>query len=439
MNFHIVCPVWGESYSLPFLDDLLPLHISVLATIEHDILERFSFHIYTKEQDQPCFERHPNIEKLRRLMPVTAHPVPLDNTGSKFYYLVECYEYARITAIQDVAVMLCLQPDLVIPAGAFLRLLALHEKGFHYVLAFGLPVCMESFLIQARNQSTSLAGRSFVQLCLNNTHPDWSNHYWETGFYYDGVDFLCWPLPNQQGFLIRSLLLYPILIDPLYSPEVSFYWTPDVEYVYRAARGDMRQVYIFQDAEELLIASLAPRHELRWSKQRTDGLEKTDYIAKWAQLTTDAFHREFFKQRFFLHGHDLDDSIAPVVDESDQIIQRILHKIDALPNRYQEVIALAKNRTIAIFGAGSFGQLVSRALLVSGAEPAVFFDNDATKWGQRFGPIPVIAPEADSLTRYFVVIASMWFENLRTQLNDCHLTEGLDYVVIKPTDIWKTS
>lgn len=80
-----------------------------------------------------------------------------------------------------------------------------------------------------------------------------------------------------------------------------------------------------------------------------------------------------------------------------------------------------------IFGIGKAGQ---ELISVFPLQVAYIIDNDSTKWGSVYDGIEICSPERllqDNKEKLHIFIASMYFEQIKSQLNNMGFNEGVNY------------
>jgi len=90
---------------------------------------------------------------------------------------------------------------------------------------------------------------------------------------------------------------------------------------------------------------------------------------------------------------------------------------------------IRESDSIAIFGAGSYGAIISSSLISLGYNVKYFIDNDSRKWGQRKNENLVISPQ--SLLELYdetmqILVCSTWHKEIAQQL----VSSGINNFVI---------
>ena len=437
MRFHIVVPVWGEVYIDRWMRHVLPAHfgagnLPAFAAHGHEAV----LHIHTLSGDVERFGAYSALEAARDLLPVAihGHELRVDDLP-QFYLLTELYNRAITGAGEENAAMIMWQPDCVLSGGAMERIIELREGGCRAVMVPGLLVETEAFirLLPALGQPLP-RGRAFTELALGCLHdPEIEEHMWSDARLSEAPSFLYWRDAPGGALLVRAFHPHPIMIDPV-DRDCRCHWTPDAEYVRRAC-PDFRDIYCVSDSDELVVTSFSPANATRF--QRSAPVSSSiDGVARWIHIGADAYHRRFFANRYWVHDRPLDGACKALQAQSDRVVESVLRRADELESLVATLISGARGREIAIFGAGALGQLLARALVLNDCPPVIFLDNDPTKWGRIFGLVPIAKPEVERLAGRFVVVASLWSDEICESLDALGLRELEDYRKVAPDAVW---
>ncbi|GAB6039372.1 hypothetical protein [Endothiovibrio diazotrophicus] len=429
-RLHVIVPVWGRDYIHRFMSNAVPAHLTggnLLALIGEDA--RLCF--YTREEDRHCFEEFPSYHQVARALAVEVVAVPEIDYSNKLYALTEIYAFAIRRANREGAAMIFFQPDTAFPDGTFSWIMDLWRSGWRAVVAHSFCSDRQRFweLYRTRN---GVDGREFTRLLLASEHEETSRFLWDEECVLDPVDSLYWRV-DDVGYVVRSFRLMPVFVDPD-DKSATIHWTPDVDYLQRACR-DVSSVYVVRDSDELLIASLMERGEVR-KKRPICARPAAEVVAMWANFATHEMHIDYFSRPIFVHGEDLDERWAEAVDASGMVVERVLEAKGRIYNGFLDVLSRAGGRRISIFGAGDLGLLVSRGLVMYGALAHAHYDNDRNKRGRVYGGVPVLEPPGSPAANEFIVVASMWWEEIREQLIRSGFVEGGDFLVLKSGDIY---
>ncbi|MBF0266163.1 MAG: hypothetical protein HQL46_12935 [Gammaproteobacteria bacterium] len=436
MNFHLVCPVWNKVYIDLFFDRLLPYYLKSkdLNNIE-GLRHTVSIQFYTLEDDRQTIANKSILATLKKRFNVAIHSNTIDKNLPKLLILTRLYEQARLDAINADAIIITVQPDTLYPENTFNDLIKLYEVGYRYVLAYGIPVNAETFLEELSNTPPLNNPREFSNLCLNHLHNEITKHQWNENYFSMGVDYIAWQIPDSNDYIIRAFRLHPMMLSP--KNDILMYWTPDLDYIYRCCHADFRDVYVYENSNEKILASLQLSDNERF--QLSDGSVKTRmFIAKWIHYATDPLHRKLFRTNIAIHSKTRQAISSELQKQIDTICNDILQLSSDNTNHFIATInqALSSNKKIAIYGAGAFGQMVANAFILNGCIPDAFFDTDKNKWGNIGRMIQVLAPNHDTLINYFIIIASNYFKEIESFLKKNQLNSQTDYITIMPEWIY---
>jgi len=422
--------IWGKEYIYDFMEQILPLHFSpgnLLAFSENNCSVEFVF--YTLLDDVERFSHYSSYRKLKNLMPVSVKGVKTRHTD-KFYIMTELHNLAVLDAENKDSTMIFFFADVVFSEGYFSRLIELRNEGYRAVLGFALLTNKDEF-IQSYHLSS---GRKFVQQALSCVHDEVRTHDWDDSLVSEAPNSITFPLHENRGLLIRSFHWTPIMLAPI-EKGIQSYWTIDVDLVRRTCL-DYRCIYIVTDSDDMAIASLSKKDDYRQKQILTKGAT-LEVFAQWSLLGADPFHLKFFQEKLWFLFEQKNPSLTATEEISDKVVKDIFLLRKSISNVFEDIVTLSQGRDIIIFGAGGYGQLVSRTLIHYDCHTAAFFDNDPNKWGMKYGPVQVKKPDFSNSNNCFFIITAERYNEIVVGLKKYGLVENNDFFIFKSKHINK--
>jgi hypothetical protein len=297
-TYHLVTPVWGESYTRLYLEVVIPAQLAAgnLSAFSDNPNNRYV--IFTRATDAERIRASAVYAQLNNLMTVSIQlieeeiRVPHDTMSNCFRRGINEAEAA------DAAVVF-LTPDLVFANGSFAALKRLCEQGADVVYIPGIRTLKHSVssVLKTYFQDGRIAvpPRELMRIALDHLHPLADSSWWEEG---DG-DLLpaniYWRVGNE-GLLGRCSHLHPLLVAPQRKKPI-FFGTVDDDFVPAACPNETRD-YVVTDSDELLAIELSNpgRHFLTGFRKGS-----IDDVVTWAEQFTDTRHRSLFRRQVRLH------------------------------------------------------------------------------------------------------------------------------------------
>jgi hypothetical protein len=246
--------------------------------------------------------------------------------------MAECHRRAVVAAMKDSALIVFMFPDTVWSAGFLPKLQKYADDGIKVLLLPGLRVVKEAVvpLVLARRSADgtrlSIPARELAAIGLSNLHAftqtmivnsDKFDDLWPSNIY--------WKV-DGEGLLARCFHLHPLLVDPTGLKELPAS-TLDSDLVCRLplAPKDFR---IVTDSDEMTHYDLCT--EAMKPTRKPSGFSAFR-IAAWAANNTNADHRRYFREKFFLHSTERSARWDAVERESDSAVRAISWMLLARP------------------------------------------------------------------------------------------------------------
>lgn len=301
-GFHIVVPVWGESYTRLFVELCLPTLIAPGNIPGLPFPDRHVFAIYTTERDRQAIEAAPVFARLTAHIKVEFHPVRarVDGIASPYDLQSDCYrrEIRRADAADRAVVFLT--PDLIVADGSLRGLARIAGTSARAVVGVGIRLdktSMRDYLLanHRSGDAVTIAPRDLVRAALDRLHPMAKAHFSDADGDEIGLSNLYWRVAGE-GLLARCFHLHPFLVYPRIK-NAPFSRSVDGDYV-EAACPDPSDIHVIADSDEFCA----------WELSDPDRREPTipyplraEDLSKWVDENVGPRHRVQIRTPIRIH------------------------------------------------------------------------------------------------------------------------------------------
>lgn len=333
MPFYYVMVVWGESYVGMLLDLALPTFLAPHNLPALSNLNESRFVFVTTPADRLRIEASPIFHKLRDVIePVFIEPEWMSDDTP--YYLKAARGHRMgaeaAAAAEGYCIYLC--PDCLISDGSFLRLETLARAGKEAVMTTGLRLVTETVYEELRvgnrlapGRPLVFTGRELAGFGLRHLHPEVQRYYWDHPHFTLHPQLCIWPVPGEEGVVIRAFHLHPIMVS---MKGVGDLGTLDISTIDGDFLGnhvtDWDRIHVETDSDNFLIFSLTGAQERLAPPypNRPDVRE----IGKMAyNSTVNPLHRSYFPKAIRLHAGEVTPKWAEVEAESGGVVYPVLN------------------------------------------------------------------------------------------------------------------
>lgn len=327
-------PVWGAGHVGLFLNVCLPSLLAPgnLPGMQANPQNRYL--VYTRPEDEADLRAGPAFQKLSDIVSVEVILINEEITVPH-RTMSDCHIDSIRRADEAGAAAVFLPPDCVWSNGSLARLEQLANQGKSVVHMSGIRLDRDGIVpeLAARysenNLVLSMNARELVGLGLRHLHPIALTHFWNEYAEVGGLmpANLVWTVPGE-GLLLRCFHLHPLLVKSQV-PFAKFDSTIDDDLALRAC-PDASRDYVVTDSDELFAFEMSGLSRVVGTvcaKGDTEG------VAAWAEVGTNARHRELIRYRIRLHAGPVNASVwAPIEAESDKVVAEVA-ALNALPKR----------------------------------------------------------------------------------------------------------
>jgi hypothetical protein len=286
--FYFIVVLWGERFCNYFLDLCLPTLLSPGNLPTLSTKRRSRFLIWTYSDDWMRIKASPIFRLLEQYVDPVFSEIPPCPPGenSKYIHMGIGHRRGLDLAYQENAYPLLLTPDSIFSDGTLRRLQELASGGVELVLLPAIPFAEEPLFdnlqklgISPRNRNgmaepICIGSRELVHAALGSLHSQTKSYEWDAPYFFTEPPAVWWRIPGENGILVNSLSWAAPFIDfsSVQSHDTSTFneWTFDGDYVYRNL-GNIKNIHLVLDSDEMFIASWAPLDEkpyslrLQWS------------------------------------------------------------------------------------------------------------------------------------------------------------------------------
>jgi hypothetical protein len=256
-TYHAVTHVWGRDYLDVFLNICIP---NQLAPGNIPALPQGSrYRILTQSAHVPELDAHPNVNALRRAIPVDIIVVDaLDRKGGVadgHDLMIACHRRAIEDILANDAAIIMLSADFVFSDNAMAAIVRRHREGYRAVVNTGLRLAKESFLEHLRESRApldALSPRELVRMAWPHLHPHTESMFADARSFSTFPVGVCWRV-GDAGMLARFMHLHPLMVDPM--SRAALKGTNDGRYVFRVV-PDFSKVHVVTDSDELQMFEL---------------------------------------------------------------------------------------------------------------------------------------------------------------------------------------
>jgi len=329
--------VWGDSYVDNFLSISLPSllahgNLTNLPNNHHCL-----FLIHTRPADVVVFERSPQFQALKNMMPVKFMEVNLDaSIYPDKYSILNAAQSQAIQRSRGFDAVIFAYADFVWGEGAIRNGLTRLAEGNDAVVMPVPPLVFEDFFdLLERNSEQyfnfdagfaqlNISSRKLVELGKKIMHPMMRDNI--IGLDRNTVNpaYVLWAGPHDD-LLIRCFHIHPLVLRV--QNENPVFWQPfrgtlDEEFVPRVLKASDR-VYCVSDSDEAAVVSLSERN-LRVAYFPEGYSLNAYYIARWAEALASPLHKIVFDEHSIWHSEDLDlDAWEPAMAQSKRLASHV--------------------------------------------------------------------------------------------------------------------
>jgi hypothetical protein len=326
-----VYAVWGDAYVALFKELALPTIVAQVDGLADGDKSRYSCKIYTTARDAENIRGSAAYAALAGAIHVEFLLIDdlavSDRYGveKKYGMMAECHRRAIGAALRDEAVIVFILPDTLWSAGFLPKLQRHVDAGIKVVLLPGLRVVKEAVapLVAERFRSSdgtrlSIPARELVAIGMAHLHVFTERMIVNSGSFDD-----LWPSNvywrvEGEGLLARCFHLHPLLVDPAGLKDLPSS-TLDSDLICRLPLS-AEDFHLVADSDEMTHYDLCT--EAMKPTREPSGFSAFR-IAAWAANNTNADHRRYFNEKFFLHSTERSPRWDAVERESDSAVRAI--------------------------------------------------------------------------------------------------------------------
>ena len=334
-GFHIIVPVWGESYTRLFAEVSLPTLLAPgnIPALPHR--ERHVFSIYTTPDSRCLIESTPAFARLKEFIRVEFHPVRarVDQIGNPYDVQSDCYRRAiRHADAVDKAIVF-LTPDIVMSDGSLRGLARIAASSARAVIGVGVRLDkaqvrdrLLAHHCSATGDAIAITPHALARLALKTLHPIAKAHMFHAEGEHLGPSNLYWRV-GSEGLLARCFHLHPFLVYPRVK-NAPFAKSIDGDYL-EAACPDPDDIHVITDSDEFSAWELSDADRRLPMVPRS--LPLAD-LAKWVRDKTTQRHRGLIQKVIRLHCGVTDHALWQRVErESSEAVGKLLASAELLP------------------------------------------------------------------------------------------------------------
>lgn len=182
------------------------------------ILKDFDIHylIYTTHEKLAKIELNENINKLSKLVKVTANPVDGKALNwvfdSRYSVLQNTLRHAIEFAIKEKAYLSPLCADLVVAKEFFPRITKKINEGYDSVNVLPMRTASEAMIPELKKVNGALKDLDLFKLGYAALHPIWGACHWDAAQFTRLPFCILWN--NYPGLLVRSFSISPTIFTP---------------------------------------------------------------------------------------------------------------------------------------------------------------------------------------------------------------------------------
>jgi hypothetical protein len=329
--------IWGTRYIDNFVRLTLPMQMGPGNLGGLPDIESCKYVIFTRADDVEYIFSTPQIQALKRLMPVEIIPVDVSD-GDKYQMLGGLQNLAFCKAIAEgFEAVFPLYADALFADGTFANAVKRLSEGYLAVVAPG-PQAVAEPVLQAlldperymtEAGAIAVPPRDLVDLVFRHLHPFHAASFWDAEKFTGIPAMVFWNVPGQ-GVLVHGFHLHPVAVaaqqtSTFLSP---FYGTLDEHFLPRLFTCADR-VYVGADSDEIFVCSI----DSVGSERGGDAANAQDKatvatLASWAEHHTFMLHRDFFGFPIRLHTRDIDEAAwSPCEVRAQRIVDRTLQRL----------------------------------------------------------------------------------------------------------------
>jgi len=330
--FHILLPVWGESFINRFLEESLPTLLAVgnIPALSRTLPTRFV--LLTKELDEAAIRAHPACARLEQTCDVDFLPIDdLITSGNHSTTITLAWERAvrrEGVGMLDICFVF-LVSDYVMADGS-LATIAKHmmagasaiQAGNFQVNEVTAHAWLRERLVRSSGRPLSLTPREMVSWALGYLHPATVANTVNYPLCHNShTNRLFWRV-DRDTLIGRFYLMHQICIRPELG---DFVIGSASDYSFVAEMCPSGNVVILSDSDEYFVAEIQPvNHEaqlIRYGPNSVDDLAKS--LSEW----TTARHRLNAQQTIIYHARELPDSLPTAIAEAEAFIAQVTPRL----------------------------------------------------------------------------------------------------------------
>jgi hypothetical protein len=350
--FHLSTVVFGQRYIRSFLDVSLPSELAsgnlpALAGGGH------VYHLFCLRGETSLITSSSPFKRLAGLLEVKIHEI--DSMAAelavrlinKYDLMTACYQISAREAGRCGAGVVALWADTILSNGTLARLLELARGGTRCVAVACNQVSDDEAL---RNDLRphyrcadvlDISPRALVRATIEHLSPAW-HHYFvdQPGYPDNSPSLMAWRIEND-GLLVRSHVLHPILAYPLRGGELapSYGSGLDCSAYYGECSANGNEIHIVDDSDEFCLASLDNQVVVRALPEMLN----TVRLATFLNATRLPHTKEFLARKIRYHSSDLSDRWGHEESRSDRFVESIFSLLDVFdrePSLHADLLKL---------------------------------------------------------------------------------------------------
>jgi hypothetical protein len=297
-TYHLLTPVWGESYTRLYLEIVIPAQLAAenLSAFSDNPSNRYV--IFTRAADAERIRASAIYAQLNNIMRVSFRLIE-EEIRVPHDVMSNCFRRGINDAEAADAAVIFLTPDLVFANGSFAALKRRCEQGADVVYVPGIRTLKDSVSAALKpyvhDGKVTVSPCELMRIALDHLHPLADSSWWEEG---DGdlvPANIYWRVGNE-GLIGHCFHLHPILVASQRKKPI-FFGTVDDDFVPAACPNDAHD-YVVTDSDEILAIELSdPVRHFRTGFQKGS----IDHVVTWAEQFADSRHRSIFSRQLRLH------------------------------------------------------------------------------------------------------------------------------------------
>lgn len=251
------------------------------------------------------------------------------------YRFLNRQQMIAIRRSADFDTLFFLYPDFLFADGTIATTIQRLANG-HDAVVLPVPRVLDHSVRAALGQTNrpangaiALQPREFVSFCNRHFHPAMWSHLWGSRAFSSYPSNLLWR-GSGDSLLFRCFHLHPLAIRVQFdSPTYGVLprSTLDEEYLPRLF-ADIGTIHCVADSDEAAICSLTPE-EFAFAKLRAYQRPDVLFVARWAEASASALHRQFVERPYRWHSGDIPSADWQSIEsESAKCVRQILERLE---------------------------------------------------------------------------------------------------------------